>query len=337
MSGKGLAPARNSRIRLKLQGIKAATLSRDHLKTIFVSIASYRDPDCINTVQSLFELAVYPKRIVVAICWQFAPLEEPALLQIFEFQDRLRQLSIPFKDSRGPCLARHLIQQLWQGEDYYFQIDSHMRFVSGWDEKLITLLGQCPSPRPVLSTYPLAFTPPEGFARDALVEIRPKYFDEQGILHQHSALLQMPDHVLEPEPSFFISAGMLFTLGRVVSKVPYDPYIYFSGEEIALALRLWTHGWDIYNPKGVIAYHNYQQDTPRKRHWEDQTEWTRINKISLNRIRYLTGQDLSRNSDALMDMDRYGLGNERSLEQYQTASGLDFAAGTWQGNIIKQA
>lgn len=29
--------------------------------------------------------------------------------------------------ARGPCYARARIQQLYQGEDYYLQLDSHFR------------------------------------------------------------------------------------------------------------------------------------------------------------------------------------------------------------------
>lgn len=309
-------------------------MSQDHLKTIFVSIASYRDPDCINTVRNLFEQAAYPHRLAVGICWQFVPLEEPALLQLFDYQEKLRQISIPVRSSLGPCWARSRIQNLWQGEDYYFQVDSHMRFVSGWDEKLIHLLNQCPSSRPVLSTYPLAFYPPDSFARDALVEIRPGHFDEHGILHQHSALHPMSGHVLKPEPSFFISAGMLFTLGKVILEVPYDPCLYFAGEEIAMALRLWTHGWDIYNPNAVIAYHNYRQDVRRRRHWEDHSGWSRLNKISTARIRFLIGLEMPSDHLALQDIDRYGLGPERTLDDYLLKADLDFRVGTWQGKKI---
>ncbi|MFP4398092.1 MAG: GlcNAc-transferase family protein [Desulfonatronovibrio sp.] len=312
-------------------------MSSNNQKTIFVSIASYRDPDCINTVESLLENAVYPERVFMGICWQFVPKEEPALLQLFEYQDKIRQVSLPARFSRGPCLARHLAQQLWQGEDYYFQIDSHMRFVPGWDEKLLTLLGQCPSSRPVLSTYPLAYTPGDSFARDALVKIRPRYFDEQGVLHQHSALITMPDQPPEPSSAYFISAGMLFAPGRVIREVPYDPHIYFAGEEISLALRLWTHGWDIFNPNAVIGYHNYQKDTLRKRHWEDQAEWSWLNRISTARVRFLTGQSIQASADSLMDMDKYGLGSFRTVKDYQIASGLDFAARTWHGKSIKQS
>ena len=309
-------------------------MTRKNHETIFVSIASYRDPDCVNTARSLFRMAMHPERLVIGICWQFAPGKEPALLQLFDYQEKFRQISLPASDSRGPCLARHLAQQLFQGEDYYFQIDSHMRFASGWDELLIRLLSACPSPKPVLSTYPLPLKDGSEPTEDALVEIKPRYFDEHGILTQHSTLHRMPDPPPAPSRCCFVSAGMLFARGEVVREVPYDPHLYFTGEEIILALRLWTSGWDIYNPNAVVAYHNYQLETDRRRHWEDQAGWTRLNRLSVERIAHLTGQRPAGGPEALADLDRYGLGAERSLGRYQEISGLDFKARTWHGKPI---
>jgi [Skp1-protein]-hydroxyproline N-acetylglucosaminyltransferase len=50
---------------------------------------------------------------------------------------------------------------LWHGEAYVLQIDSHMRFVSGWDEILIQQLGACGQDKAVLSTYPPGYALPD--------------------------------------------------------------------------------------------------------------------------------------------------------------------------------
>ena len=41
--------------------------------TIFVQIASYRDPDIKNTIQSMLDNAKYPDNLVVGICRQYHP------------------------------------------------------------------------------------------------------------------------------------------------------------------------------------------------------------------------------------------------------------------------
>ena len=289
----------------------------------------------------LFAKAAIPERLTLGICWQFAPGRDQPFLDAPGPQGRIRQISIPVQDSRGPCWARSRIQQLWQGEAYYFQVDSHMRFVQDWDELLIETLYACRSPNPVLSTYPLPFTPPDELAPDGIVEIRPRHFDDQGILHQHSALLAMPEEPPPPSPTWFISAGMLFSFGRMMREVPYDPHLYFLGEEISLAVRLWTHGWDLFNPNRVVAYHNYNQKTGRARHWEDVNRWTEMNKRSIGRLRRLFGLASGEGGgyapeDALDDAPgRYGLGVQRGLAEYEADSGLHFQARTWRGISLK--
>jgi hypothetical protein len=127
----------------------------------------------------------------------------------------------------------------------------------------------------------------------------------------------------------FISAGMLFAPGNIVQEVPYDPHIYFSGEEISLAVRLWTHGWDIFQPSKVIAYHNYGKQPERPRHWEDQIDWTALSKESVRRLRYLLGT--SDDGNGLADIGRFGLGTTRSLAEYEQCFQLDFKLRLYAG------
>ena len=305
------------------------------LPTIFVSIASYRDPDCQNTVRDLFEKAAYPERIIIGLCLQIVPGEDEDCLVSTEPHQQLRLIEVHAAEGRGACWARSRVQELWRGEDYFFQVDSHMRFVPGWDEKLIAMLGKCSGEKSVISTYPLEFTPPDQFAPDMLVTIRPKGFDIDGVLTQNSWLYpldKVPEH---PAPSAFISAGMLFASGRVVDEIPYDPYLYFTGEEITLGARLWTSGWEIYCPNEVIAYHNYSQQTARPRHWVDQTDWVNLSLRSRRRIRHILGIEIINNdSDDLVGIERYGLGSVRTLAEYEVFSGLDFKGHLFKGQPL---
>lgn len=58
-------------------------------------------------------------------------------------------------------------------------------------------------------------------------------------------------------PGFHLAAGCLFAPGRLVQALPYDPHFYFHGEEQALAVRLFTHGWDIFHTPRLPGYHLY--------------------------------------------------------------------------------
>jgi hypothetical protein len=305
------------------------------LPTIFVSIASYRDPDCQNTVADLFAQAAHPERIFVGICWQFVPGEDDDCFKLEPlFPEQVRRLDIHASESLGACWARQQVQSLWQGEDYYFQIDSHMRFVSGWDERLLEMLSQCPGEKVVLSTYPLAFTPPRELANAELVTIHPKGFDEHGILAQRSTLTPLDQAPQNPTPTAFIGAGMLFAPGRIVTEVPYDPHVYFEGEEISLAARLWTSGWDIYTPNGAIAYHDYGTRPNRPRHWKDKQNWAELNESSRRRVRHLLDARRATDEAALAEIEQYGLGSVRTLQAYEAYSKLDFKGRLYQGKPL---
>lgn len=308
------------------------------LPTIFVSIASYRDPDCQNTVRDLFEKATCPDRVFIGICLQVVPGEDGnCLVSLPERSGQLRIDEIPVWESRGACWARSRIQALWRGEDYFLQVDSHMRFVRGWDEKLIAMLAKCPSEKPVLSTYPLSFTPPDTFAEDNIVYLCPRGFDEQGVLRNDSTSTSLDKAPAVPLPSFLIGAGLVFTRGKVVEEVPYDPQIYFQGEEITFAVRLWTSGWDIFTPNEVIAYHDYGVRPngalpDRVRHWEDKKDWYALDQISKGRIRHLLGIKPATTPDELREIGKFGLGTVRSISEYEAASGLDFKARLYKGS-----
>lgn len=304
-------------------------------RTIFVSIASYRDPDCKNTVRDLFEKALYPDRVYMGICLQVVPGEDDdCLVSIQERSGQLRIDEVSAEHSRGACWARNRTQALWSGEDYYLQIDSHMRFVQGWDEKLIDMLAKCPSEKPVLSTYPLGFTPPNTFVKDELVILCPGGFDDLGVLSNSSMKISLNEAPDLPAESFFIGAGLVFTLGKVVVEVPYDPYIYFVGEEITWAVRLWTCGWDLFTPNQVIAYHDYGKRPDRLRHWDDKIDWGLLDQQSRRRVCHLLGNTLTTNPIHLQEIEKYGLGKARSLSEFETASGLDFKAHLYKGQPI---
>ncbi len=40
------------------------------LSTLFVSIASYRDPELIPTLKNMLQTAAYPERLHISVCWQ---------------------------------------------------------------------------------------------------------------------------------------------------------------------------------------------------------------------------------------------------------------------------
>lgn len=247
---------------------------------IFVATASYRDPECQWTIKSLFASAAEPDRIFVGVCWQFDPEQDqhcfkepcprPKQLRVVEF--------LP-EEAQGACWAKAQALALARDEDFVLLIDSHMRFAERWDEEMLKILAETENPKAFLSTYPAGYVPPDE-RRFSTPRLAPIAFKKR-VPSQNSILLDMPNPLL----SGLVAGGYLFGPRAMFDEVPYDPYIYFLGEEIAHAARFFTHGWDGYTPNRCLIHHYYtRKETPK--HWGDQkSTYTRNNDASFKRVR----------------------------------------------------
>jgi hypothetical protein len=122
----------------------------------------------------------------------------------------------------------------------------------------------------------------------------------------------------------FFSAGFAFTLGRFCTDVPYDPALYFLGEEITMAVRAFTHGYDLFHPHRTVCWHYYGRPNRRK-HWDDHTAWYVQNDASMRRVRQLLGMAPRNAKEAF---GKYGLGQMRSLRDYERYAGISFSRRT---------
>ncbi|MBG0749148.1 MAG: hypothetical protein I4E98_21605, partial [Planktothrix agardhii KL2] len=119
---------------------------------IFLHLAAYRDSELIPTLKDALKKAHRPEKITFGIVWQFIPGEDENITgKIQEFPCKM--IEIDARQSLGVCWARSMGQRLLHDEDFILQLDSHHRFVEGWDSLLLKQLAQCPSPKPILSAY----------------------------------------------------------------------------------------------------------------------------------------------------------------------------------------
>ena len=287
--------------------------------SIFISIASYRDKDCVNTVYDCFQKAKYPEKVFVGVCQQNKDEDEDIynVEKLAPYRNNIRILRIPFFKAKGPTYARFLCSGLFNGETYYMQIDSHTRFTQNWDEIVIDMLNRC-GEKAVLSYYPKEIT-------DTNLETVPRIcrarFNEDSMISFDGADLLSSPMKLVKVP--FIAAGFFFTNSEFLDIIPFDPYLpnLFVGEEILLSVRFWTHGWDIYSPDKNIIFHHYtRSDEPKV--WNDK----KFNgDDALKKVKYyLKMIDKKDVPEKLQkELDRYGLGNERTIEDYYKFAGID--------------
>lgn len=293
---------------------------------IFVHIPSYRDRDTANTVAELFAKARHPERVFVGIVWQLMPGIDDDLLFVSPRKEQIRELTYDARESRGVGWARAHCQSLWRGEEYVLQIDAHHRFADGWDELLLQQLAACPSEKAVLSTYPQGFRLPNTIINGSPLLVVFKEFDANSQIPALTSRLLTKEEQAEGRPvrSAFCAAGFLFGPSQVLKDIPYDPYIYFSGEEIALALRLFTSGWDVYAPARHILWHLWDKSS-RPTHWQDNADFATLQLRGHRRLRHLLGIEASSDPEVLRELDRFGLGPLRSKQEFEEFSGVEFA------------
>ncbi|HEX6858906.1 MAG TPA: WlaTC/HtrL family glycosyltransferase [Caulobacteraceae bacterium] len=294
--------------------------------TIFVSLANYRDSETPHTLCNLFAMAARPERIRVGVLSQVVPGDDDDCLPVDTPPGQVREIRVRASESLGACWARsRILEELLRGEEYVLQIDSHSRFEPGWDETLIEMLRRCPSPRALLTTYPPGYVPPAERGDAAVTVLAADAFNDMGVLMVKPRLVDPPELRDGPPPSAFLSANCLFGPAAAFRMVRYDPRLYFHGEEISLAARFWTHGWDLYAPDRCFMYHDYTADRGRPRNWEDRSDWVKLNMRSFARLRELFGIQRSSDPAVLRDLDRFGLGQARTLAEYEEFADVTFA------------
>ena len=105
---------------------------------IFISIASYTDPELPRTLRDCLDNARWPADLRFGICWQGDPAD-PVPLNVFRSDKRFRYADYTIAESEGGTWARSIAQRFWEGETHTLQIDSHMKFDENWDVRLIEM------------------------------------------------------------------------------------------------------------------------------------------------------------------------------------------------------
>jgi hypothetical protein len=294
---------------------------------IFIQIASYRDPELLPTIRDCIANAKYPENLRFGIAWQHSEEDEWDTLDEFKDDSRVRIIDIPHTETKGTCWARYQIQQLWEDEKYTLQLDSHHRFVKNWDTILIKMvkdLQKAGYPKPLLTAYVTSYEPhndPAGRATEPWWLTFDRFTPEGAVFFIPSTVPDWQNRKL-PYPSRFYSGHFGFTLGEFCKEVPHDPNFLFHGEEISIAARAHTWGYDMFAPHKVVVYHEYtRQHRPRKS-WDDISEWYKWDRASLARNRRLLNVDGEH--DPTEDFGEFGFGPHRALEDYEKFAGIKF-------------
>ena len=308
-----------------MQSINSYLRPQMKLNQIFIQIAAYRDPELIPTIKDCLSKAKFPENLVFSIAWQHSPNDAWDNLDEFSDDPRFKIIDIDSIESKGACWARNKLQQQYDDEEYTLQLDSHHRFIEGWDQELITMYQNLKSnghEKPLLTSYAPSYNPKNDPAERTIHPYKMNFdrFIPEGAVFFLPATIDNHAVLTDPLPARFYSAHFAFTTGCFVKEVPHDPELYFHGEEISISVRAYTWGYDLFHPHKSIVWHEYTREG-RTKHWDDDAEWWKKNSESHLRNRKLFEMDgLTKD----IDFGMYDFGPKRTLADYERYAGISF-------------
>lgn len=300
--------------------------------SIFLQIPSYRDFELNKTISSAITNASGENKLSFGVhnCVLFdgeieVNKESPKWVSI-------RSSTSVAPNNIGLQKSRYIANEFYEGEDYYFQIDSHMRFEKNWDVGLIDSVIEYQKmglTKPLITQYPPPYTYDENGKEIILGTHR---FSQSGIWFGENKN-QFKDTLIPTQTAknFFddcgfiksVSGGMIFTLGEF-SIIKPNPKIVFWGEEPLIAARAFTHGFDLVMPFRHSVYHLYHSNQPFsrvRRHQVPQDfpkKWEEMDIESKKEYKRIFSERI---------VGECAFGTERTLEDYEEFSGLNFRTG----------
>jgi hypothetical protein len=299
------------------------------MASIFVQIAAYRDLEVTPTILDAIKQSTGNHTInfgVHTVYLDESEINVPDLPNVKHMESKA-------PENIGLGVGRSLAHQFYDGEDYYLQCDSHSRFVNGWDEIAIhsVLNYQIQGiEKPLLTMYPANYW----YTDETFTTIETDVVIKENItnisFHENpdqfkATRIPLQTGMPVKDGNKFVksvSGGSIFTVDGFL---PFNTEIAFYGEEIWLAARAFTHGYDIVVPDEQYMYHlYYNHNKPaeinrRKILWNDYpNEFNVLDKISKD----LIFKTLTEGTTGEMLM-----GTQRTIAEYGIFAGLDFVNG----------
>ncbi len=228
------------------------------MPSIFVSIASFKDPEIFSTVFDLYDKARNPSRVYAGV------LLQDTVSVLNNFKVHFTNPNIKFKhllpeQAQGCGWARnYIMKNLYKNEDYFLLVDSHSKFKKGWDDEYINMLNNTPT-KSVLSGFPRHYEfkePYDVYSQRNLCSIYiPNDIPFVGKFNgPHEQKLAKKEN----ERIMNISGGNMFGSKEVVSALVINDFNYYGNcEQELYSLLLYQCGFDIYAPSENLVWHKY--------------------------------------------------------------------------------
>lgn len=233
--------------------------------SIFISVASYEDPTLVKTLRSALENADKPKEITFGLGLQYSDMPD---LSEFD-QSQLRVIEYDPQTRPGLIRIRYEISKLVKKEKYFLTIDSHTRFVPGWDTEFKTILKEIQSGTNTKNVIVFAL---EKYGDEVMTSrFVPGPYDDQ-----YRKMRGFPEFVFNPipvngravpksdvTPIPFMRSTQTFMESRYVKEVGLDPFSHKTQETAYLSFKAFISGWDVYQYHKQLLIHD---DTEYMKH-----------------------------------------------------------------------
>lgn len=294
------------------------------MESIFVQLSSYHDYELPNTINSAIQKASGEYQINFGVHHIYYETDDIQLPD----SPSVKVIRSKAPANLGMGLGRMIAHGLYDGETYYVQVDSHTKFEQDWDKIFIEDIKYYQSlgiQKPVLTAYPKNYwynedgttgEDVEGLCTVISFHEKPELFKNMRYTSQ-TAMPNFPGNIYTRS----VSGGSIFTVGPFIKP---NPKILAGGEELVIAARAYTHGYDLVIPRKIVISHLYYDHTKpeankRRLVWYDYPPL-------INTLDQASQAEMKR---LFLDapIEEYGFGTERTLEDFGRFVGLDFQTG----------
>lgn len=294
------------------------------MEDIFIQISSYHDYELPNTIKSALKNASGQYQINIGVHHIYHKKDDIELPDL----PNVKIIKSKAPKNLGMGIGRKIAHSLYNNETYYMQVDAHTRFNKNWDLSLVNQIKEYKSlgvKKPILTCYPGNYWYED--SGDVTIEQNGTptiiSFNEKPELFKNHRFTSQTA-VFNPENNIYtrsVSGGNIFTVGPFI--VP-NSKILAAGEELVIAARAYTHGYDLVVPKTIeIAHLYYNPSKPetnkRRLAWNDYPK--QVAKLDLE------SQAEIKRIFADAPIDEEGFGTERTLKDFGRFAGLDFTSG----------
>lgn len=309
---------------------------------VLILLSAYRDPRCGQTMFNAFDRALNASRIHIGIVQQKMNTgDEFDCISIFcalmkenghptcPYLNNIEIVRVDGAKSTGPIWARAIgMSMVHPHHDFCMQVDAHVDFMKHYDYYLQRMWAMTENEYGILSTYVGNLAADMSVSGEVLVG-HPHYeipvilgIEPGGHNVARNQQANGGSCFSKPLMGLTWAAGWSFAKCHFERNIPNDPFLtgMFDGEEFSRYIRAWTHGYDVYTPHRPIVFHDYIHS----RAWQLVREGTwNGNPPDLQKAIARYNSLVEKNGAKALDDKVFGLGSQRTLDQYIEFAGID--------------